>query len=747
MATKAPSVAFISTYVPRLCGIATFAHDNALVVAKAMGKSLGQTSKVQIVALHKPTDTFRYGPEVGFVLRQPQRMDYTEAAEFLNISSVDVVCLQHEYGIFGGDDGKYILDLLEALRKPVVTTLHTVLNRPSEGQRATLERICAISNQVVVIADKAKGMLGEIYDVPQEKIVRIPHGVPNVPFMDPGYYKDQYRLEGRKVLLTFGLIGPGKGIEHAIDAVALLVKDFPNLTYVVLGATHPEVKRQFGEAYRTGLEQRVEAKGIKDNVVFIDRYVSDEQLHEFLLMADLYVTPYLAKEQISSGTLSFAMGCGKAIVSTPYWYAEEMLADGRGLFSNFGDPESMAAQLRRLLSDEVECNQIRKRAYQFTRPMVYEEVGKRYLEAFIRAAEAGVSSSVSRKAVATGLPEINLDHLKIMTDGTGLIQHAIFATPDRTQGYTTDDNARALRFAVRYWSLYKDDSILPLVQTYLAFLLYAFNESSRRFRNFMAYDRRWLDEEGSDDCQGRTLGALADTLLYAPNDSIAGLAKRLFEQALPSAKTLISPRAWAWTILACDTFIKRFGGAREVREVREDLSARLIGAFKANASEDWPWCENEVTYDNGRICKALMVAEAITQPPNQTDFALRSLEWLMKVQADPRDGHLSIIGNHGWMQRGGAKAPFDQQPIDAAALLSACHDAFRMTGDAKWKSEMKKCFNWFLGANDLNMPLYDFKTHGCHDGVHDHGISRHQGAESTLSWLMSALRMHQEGGF
>jgi glycosyltransferase involved in cell wall biosynthesis len=743
---KAPSVAFISTYVPRLCGIATFTHDNATAVSGALGAPLGQTSKVQIVALHRPADTFRYGPEVGFVLRQPQRMDYQEAAEFLNISSVDVVCLQHEYGIFGGDDGKYILDLLEVLRKPVVTTLHTVLNNPSEGQKRTLQRICAISNQVVVIADKAKGMLTDIYGLPEDKIVRIPHGVPNVPFMDPGYYKDRYHLEGKKVLLTFGLIGPGKGIEHAIDAVALLVKDFPNLTYVILGATHPEVKRLFGEAYRTGLEQRAEQKGIKDNVLFFDRYVSDEQLHEFLLMADLYITPYLAKEQISSGTLAFAMGCGKAIVSTPYWFAEEMLADGRGLLSDFCDAQGMADQLRRLLSDEVECNQIRKRAYQFTRSMTWEEVGHRYLETFSRAAEAGVPSTVTRRPVATGLPEINLAHLRVLTDGTGLLQHAIFATPERDKGYTTDDNARALRFVIRYWNLFKDDSVLPLAQTYLAFLLYAFNEKANRFHNFMAYDRHWLDEEGSDDCQGRTLGALADSLLYAPNDSIAGIVKRLFEQALPASTSLVSPRAWAWTILGCDTFLKRFGGAREVREVREDLSARLIRAFEGNSGGDWIWCENEVTYDNGRICKALMVAEAISDPPMRTQFGLRSLEWLMEIQTDPR-GHLSIIGNQGWLQRGGTKAPFDQQPIDAAALLSACHDAYRITGEAKWKAEMKKCFNWFLGANDLNMPLYDFMTHGCHDGLHDHGISRHQGAESTLSWLMSALRMHQEGGF
>ncbi len=744
---KPPSVAFIATYVPRLCGIATFTHDNALAVSGSMGKTLGQTSKVQVVALHRPADAFRYGPEVGFLLRQPQRMDYQEAAEFLNISSIDVVCLQHEFGIFGGDDGKYILDLLAALRKPVVTTLHTILTRPSEGQRAALSRVCDVSNEVVVIADKARSILTEVYGVPSEKILHIPHGVPDVPFMDPGYYKDQYHLEGKKVLLTFGLLGPGKGIEHAIDAVALLVKEFPNLTYVVLGATHPEVKRQFGEAYRTSLEQRAEAKGIKQNVLFFDRFVSDEQLHEFLLMADLYVTPYLAKEQISSGTLSFAMGCGKAVVSTPYWYAEEMLAGGRGLLCDFANPEAMAAQLRRLLSDEVECNQIRKRAYQYTRSMVWDKVGRKYLEAFNRAAEAGVPAAVTRRSLPTGLPEIRLDHLRIMTDGTGLIQHAIFATPDRTQGYCTDDNARALRFIVRYWDLFKDESVLPLAQTYLAFLLYAFNEQTHRFRNFMSYDHRWLEESGSDDCQGRTLGALADTLLYAPNDSVAGIAKRLFEQALPSTRTLVSPRAWAWTILACDTFVKRFGGAREVRDVREDLSARLIGAFQANATDEWPWCENEVTYDNGRICKALMVAEAISDPPGRTDFGLRSLEWLMKTQTDPKGGHLSIIGNAGWLKREGFRAQFDQQPIDAAALLSACHDAYRRTRDDRWKVEMKKCFNWFLGANDLNMPLYDFQTHGCHDGVHDHGVSRHQGAESTLSWLMSALRMHQEGWF
>ena len=742
---KCPSVAFISTYIPRLCGIATFTHDLATPTAMVLGAPLGENPKVQILAMHNPADTFKYGPEVGFLIRQRQRRDYIEAAEFLNISPTDVVCLQHEYGLFGGDDGRYILDLLEDLRKPVITTFHTVLSSPSPGQKEVLQRISEISSYVVVIAAKAKGMLKEIYGVPESKIVHIYHGVPDVPYLDPAFYKDQFQLEGKKVLLTFGLLGPSKGIEHAIDALGYLTKDFPNLMYVVLGATHPEVKRQFGEAYRLGLEQRALARGVKDNIVFYDRYVSDEQLSEFLLMADMYITPYLAKEQISSGTLSFAMGSGKAIVSTPYWYAEEVLADGRGLLAPFGDAEAMAAQLRRLLSDEVECNQIRKRSYQFARNMIWKEIGRKYCDHFRQAAEMGVPKSAARKKPPTTLPEIRLDHLRLMTDDTGLLQHAIFATPWRQHGYTTDDNARALRFVTRYRVLMKDDSVTPLSHTYLSFLLHAFDERTNKFKNLLGYDRRWLDEVGSEDCQGRALAALADSLVDASDESLAGIALELFERSLHGMRDLISPRAWAWVILACDRYLKRFGGAREVRELREDMSRRLISAFEENATPDWFWCENELTYDNARLCKALIVAAKVTDHGEKVVLGLKSLEWLLAIQTDPKSNHLSLIGNNGWMKKGGTKAQFDQQPLDAAALLSACHEAFQATGDKKWLGEMRRCFDWYLGANDLNEPLYNFKTHGCHDGLQAHGVSKNQGAESTLSWLGALLRMQAEG--
>lgn len=743
---KCPTVAFVATYLPRQCGIATFTHDLATATSQAMGLSLEDNHKIQVVAMHSPADTFRYGKEVGFTVRQRQRRDYVEAAEYLNISPVDVVCLQHEYGIFGGDDGKYILDMLENLRKPVVTTLHTVLSQPSPGQRETLRRIGQISSRMVVIADRARGMLTDIYEVPPEKVVHIYHGVPDVPYLDPAYYRDQFQLEGKKVLLTFGLIGPSKGIEHAIDAISYLVGEFPNLVYVVLGATHPEVKRNSGESYRLGLELRARERGVADNVVFYDRFVSDEQLMEFLLMADLYITPYLAKEQISSGTLSFALGCGKAIVSTPYWYAEELLAEGRGLLADFGNAEEMASQLRRLLADDVECNQMRKRAYQFGRTMVWKEVGRQYCETFRKAAEGGVvRATADKRPLPATLPEVGLNHLRHMTDDTGLLQHAIFATPWRQHGYTTDDNARALRFVIRYRNLFQDDSVIPLAQTYLAFLLHAFDDKSNRFHNFLSYDRRWLDGAGSEDCQGRAMAALADTLVDASNEALAGIAKELFDFALRSLQDFTAPRAWAWVLMACDRYLKRFGGAREVRDIRDEMAHRLLRAFEQNAVEEWWWCEDALTYDNARLCKALIVAAEVTDHGEQVPVALKSLDWLLRVQTNPATGHLSLVGNMGWMKRGGEKAQFDQQPLDAGALLSACHEAYKATKDERWKGEMRRCFNWFLGANDLHAMLYDFKTQGCHDGLQSHGVSENQGAESTLSWLGALLRMHEVG--
>jgi glycosyltransferase involved in cell wall biosynthesis len=741
-------VAFIGTYPPRRCGIGTFTHDLAAGVSQLQGEALGQGETVQVVALTNIPGGYAYGREVCFEIRAQHAMDYRQAADYLNLSRVEVVSLQHEFGIFGGEDGAYILNLLGDLKKPVVTTLHTVLAEPTEGQFQTLKSTCQHSMLVVVQAQKAVEMLTDIYDVPHQKILMIHHGAPDVPFLDSAIYKDQFQAEGRRVILTFGLLSPKKGIEVGIEALASVAQEFPDVLYIVLGATHPEVKRRYGEAYRLSLERLVKRKGLEQHVVFHNRFVTYEQLVGFLIAADVFVTPYLTKEQIVSGTLAYAMACGKVIVSTPYWYAEELLTDGRGRLVPFRDAGALAGCLRDLLSDEMKRDRLRTCAYQFGRQMVWREVARLYIEALDRARqEYGTWAArlrIRERAIRPpAVPEVNLSYLRALTDDTGVLQHSVFKIPDRYHGYSADDNARAVVVAIMNWRLFKDESILPLLHTYLSFLNYALDRESGRVRNFMSYDRCWLEEIGSEDSHGRSLWALGVTVAHPPTDSTLALAVRMFEGAVRPCPSFTSPRAWAYIVLGCLAYLQRFGGHHEAQHVGTLLARRLSELFKVNGSEDWPWCEDSVTYDNARLPQALIAAGQWLGDGEMRVQGLRSLEWLLQVQTHPREGHLSLIGNKGWFQRGGERAPFDQQALDVAALIDACYEAYLATEDEKWIRGMDLCFDWFLGANDLHEVVCDFSTGGCKDGLHSAGVNQNQGAESTLAWLMALHRFHQ----
>lgn len=741
-------VAFVGTYPPRQCGIGTFTHDLAKGVAQLQEEVLSTGETVRVVALSNGQASYNYGPEVQFEIHAQHRMDYRDAADFLNLSEAEVVCLQHEFGIFGGDDGAYILNLLDNLTRPVVTTLHTVLQRPTEGQLETLKSICARSTLVVVMAQKAIELLGDIYDVPREKVLMIHHGAPDVPFLDPAYTKDQFQAEGRRVILTFGLLNPNKGIEVALEALTSLVEEFPDLLYIVLGATHPEVKRRFGEEYRLSLERLVKRQGLEQNVVFYNRFVSLEQLIRFLVAADIYLTPYLSKEQITSGTLAYAIACGKAIISTPYWYAQELLAEGRGRLVPFRDPGALADQLRELLSDEAERDAMRKRAYQFGRQMVWREVAGAYIEAFRRALEERREPAIGLRTrewtvERPSLPEIKLDHLRLLTDDTGILQHATFTTPDRRYGYTTDDNARALIVALMNWELFKDEEILPLLQRYLSFLNYALDRESSRMRNLMSYDRRFIEEVGSEDSHARALWALGTAVARSPTDAILGLTTQLFQQALPVCETFTSPRAWAYSVLGSLAYLERFSGDREAQRICIILAQRLLKSFVDNRSANWPWGEDIVAYDNARLPQALIAAGRYLGEADMSRQGLRSLEWLLEIQTDLQEGHLSLIGNNGWLRRGGERARFDQQPIEAAALIDACYEAYLMTEEEGWLGEIDRCFDWFLGRNDVHGALVDLITGGCRDGLHAAGINQNQGAESTLAWLMALHQVHR----
>ncbi len=742
-----PRIALVASYVPRRCGIATFSNNLAGAICRTVtGGDISPKGNIFVAAMNDSAGPYDYPDEVGLTIEQHRRDAYRDAAEIINTSRIDAVCIQHEYGLFGGEAGEYLLDLVTRLSKPVVTTLHTLLTDPSDKQRAVLGQLCQESRRVVVMAERARLILNQIYGIPDEKIRLIHHGVPDVPLGNTEPFKERFGLSGRPVILTFGLLSPGKSIEVMLDALAKVVPDCPNVAYIVLGVTHPGIRRESGEQYRLSLETRAIQLGIQKNVLFHNRYVTDDDLKDYLQAADLYVTPYRAKEQITSGTLAYALAAGKPIVSTPYWHAEELLADGRGRLFDFGDSDQLAGHLRELLSDTHTRQTISQAAYQHGRQMTWPQVSQEYVSTITEAAtEHGraVATAGEKRQVLMriSLPEPRLDHLYTMTDDTGMLQHATYATPNRAHGYCTDDNARALIVAAMAYDMFKDEQMLPRLNTYLSFLHFASPAGGGRFRNFMSYDRRWFDHEGSDDCQGRTLWALGYLIAHSPGAATTQLAIDLFRGGLAHVDTLTAPRAWALTILGVYHYLRGTSGDHERRATLDQLADRLHGVFRENASDDWPWFEDVVTYDNGRLPQAMIVAGFTLDRRELVDCGLVVLRWLLDIQT-LEDGHLSVIGNRGWFPREGEKARFDQQPLEPAALIGACKAAYKVTGDRQWLVDMRTCFEWYVGHNDINLPLVDFKTRGCCDGLAERGLNENQGAESTLSWLLSLLIMH-----
>jgi glycosyltransferase involved in cell wall biosynthesis len=741
-------IALIGNYLPRQCGIATFTTDLLTSLAKQ-----APDSQVCAVVMNDVPEGYDYPPEVRFEIDQKKLSDYRLAADFLNMNQVDVVCLQHEYGIFGGENGNYVLELIAHLRMPVVTTLHTVLRDPTPGQKHVLRSICQFSDRVVVMSQRAVEMLQEVYGVPREKIVMIGHGIPDVPFVDPNFYKDVFGVEGRKVILTFGLLSPGKGIEYMIDALPEIVAQHPDVVYIVLGATHPHVKRQSGESYRMSLLRRARENGVDSHVIFHNRFVELSELCEFLGAADVYVTPYLNKEQIVSGTLAYSLGAGKAVVSTPYWYAEEMLAEGRGRLVPFRDSKALAREINDLLTNEVERHAMRKRAYTFTRDMVWSEVARKYHEIFrvVKEERAARPRAVFRTRTVEfpprEMPPIKMDHLLRLTDDVGILQHAKFAVPDRYHGYCTDDNARALIAVLMAQELTSEAtcsgrSLNDLAFLYLSFLHYAFNEQTRRFRNFMAYDRRWLEEAGSEDCHGRAVHGLGVAIGLAKSEHLLGAAMPIFEMGLSAIEEFSSPRAWAFGLIGAQAYLSRFKGDSEVRRISERLARRLYTMWVDQATPDWCWPEPYLTYENARLPQALIVAGQAFENNEMITAGLKSLEWLAEIQRDPR-GHFVPVGNRGWYSRGGERARFDQQPVEAQAMMEACRAAYVATQERKWADYAQLCLDWFLGRNDLSVPLYDEVTGGCCDGLTPDGPNRNQGAESTLAWLITLVNAYE----
>jgi glycosyltransferase involved in cell wall biosynthesis len=733
-------IAFIGNYLPRQCGIATFTTD----LCEAVAEEYKGTSCIAL-PVNDTEAGYEYPPRVRFELTEKDIESYRRAADFLNINNVNMVSLQHEYGIFGGRAGSHILALLRELRMPIVTTLHTILRQPDPHQRRVLDEIAALSDRLVVMSERGSEFLQDVYHVPPEKIDLIPHGIPDLPFVDPSFHKDLFGVEGKIVLLSFGLLSPNKGIENVISALPAILAKHPNVVYFVLGATHPHVLRSEGESYRLSLQWLAQEKGVESNVIFYNRFVALDELVQFISAADIYITPYLDEAQITSGTLAYTLGAGKAVISTPYWYAEEMLADERGALVPFRDPQAMAEQVIDLLDHEARRHAMRKRAYLFGRDMIWPQVARRYMGSFERARAERRHFAAAEYAVKPldqrpqELPPLKLDHLHHLTDETGILQHATFTIPDYSQGYTTDDNARALLISALLEELGNKEAT-ELETRYLAFLLYAFNPETRRFRNFMDYQRNWLEDEGSDDSHGRALWALGTILGRSNSPTLTSMAGRVFQQSLLAILQTTSPRAWSFAVIGIHEYLLRFDGDRRARQVLEELAGRLLSIYQNNRQDDWRWFENGLTYCNAALSHALLLCGQDKSNPAMIEAGLESLRWLAELQhSGGENRHFVPIGSNGFYSKGGERARFDQQPVEAQAMVSACLEAYRITSDKFWRKEARQAFEWFLGRNDLNLSVYDPTTGGCRDGLHSDRPNENQGAESTLAFLQALL--------
>jgi glycosyltransferase involved in cell wall biosynthesis len=727
-------IAFITSYPPRKCGIATFCNDLIENVTLASGEDFEP-----LVVAMRSDDELKYDAPVKFEIRQNVKNDYICAADYINFSHVDVVSVQHEFGLFGGEAGSYLNLLLKRLNAPVITTLHTVLNDPHEDYYKSMVDVCNASHKIIPMNERGVSMLEDIYGISGEKVELVPHGIPDLPFVDNNYYKHKFGMEGRRTILTFGLLSKNKGIEVMLKAMPAIKEADPTALYIILGMTHPSVLKHDGESYRFSLQRMVKELGVTENVIFHNRFVSDEELHNFLCAADLYVTPYLNAEQLTSGTLSFAVGTGKAVISTPYWAALELLSDGRGKLVKFGDSKQMADSIIDILKDDKLFYTLRRKAYDYGRSRTWPKIGEKYWDLFsnkklpIKITEKKMPISV-RIPSSIQVPEPSLAHLKRLTDGTGMYQHAKFTVPNREFGYCTDDNARAVIAMTKYYAQYPNPEALDLFDIYLSFIMHSQNADGS-VRNLMNFDRTWIEYEPDHDALGRVLWAFGSIMARPPAAQYLSIIKDYCDASVKWVKKL-SARGKAYAILGMSDYLKQFPGASDIKRELVSAADNLLELYNKNKRDDWQWFEDILTYDNAILPYALFVA-GMESEEKYLNAAKESCDFLIDVTY-PND-HFSFIGCENWYEYQGKRSYFDQQPIEATSTVMMLRAAYDATEDSKYLTLQRKAFDWFLGDNDLRISLYDFRTKGCCDGLMQAGVNANQGAESTLSFMLSLL--------
>ncbi|HTN19219.1 MAG TPA: glycosyltransferase family 4 protein, partial [Pelobium sp.] len=721
---------------PRPCGLATFNANLKNAIDKNLLKN---TDESFVIAINDQDDLaqYPYGKEVKYIIRQQYQKDYIQTANFINNSDTDVCIMQHEFGIYGGDSGVYVLPLINRIEKPLITILHTVLQEPSYLQKIIIQDIALHSSKIVVMAEKAVEFLVEIYGVSREKIELIEHGVPDYPDSIYEILNKQNILPGKRVLLTFGLLSRNKGIETVIKALPAIVKKHPEVVYTVIGKTHPHILKNQGEEYRDYLKKLAVDLGVSKNVNFINSFVSEEDLIKYLTATEIYITPYLNEAQITSGTLSYAVGAGAAVVSTPYWHAQELLANNKGRLFGFGDHEALSEIVNDLLDNDKTLKNIRDNAYAYGLTLRYPKIGglyKNLAEEAIRTHIPKVAFSFSQLN-ADLLPAFTLEYVKRLTDDTGIVQHAKYGIPNLKEGYCMDDNSRALIMILMAYDQYKSKEALDLAPIYLSFIQYMQCENGN-FRNFLSFKREYLDEVGTDDSYGRTLWALGFMICNSPNNSYKEFARELFFNSLQHLEKLEHLRGYANSIIGLAHYLNSYPD-EILQSQLVALADKLVLAYEKHRTENWHWFEEKLTYDNAILPLALLKSYEITNKYIYKEIGLESLCFLDGETLN--QGYYNPIGNDGWFYKNQEKAVFDQQAIETMAAVMMYFQAFETTKDVVFIEKMFKTYLWFLGENALRIPLYDHETKGCCDGLTPQGLNRNQGAESTLAYFISHL--------
>jgi glycosyltransferase involved in cell wall biosynthesis len=726
--SKIRKIALIGNHLPRRCGIATYTTD----IFEAMRKRFPDVH-IDVWAMNDGVE-YSYPNTVKGTIDESEIESYRKAACEITAARPDMVWLQHEFGIFGGRAGDYILTLIDRLTVPIAVALHTVLANPDRDQRRVTEALIARCETIIVMADEAKNILIAHYGADPEQVVVIPHGIPDRPFTGNMAMKVRLGIADRDLILTFGLLSPGKGIETVISAMPDIIARHPNALYMVLGATHPHYIESMGEAYRDSLMEHAQALGVTDHVKFINGFFETDQVLDYLTAADIYVTPYLNPAQVTSGTLAYAVGLGKPIVSTPYVHANELLGEGFGHLVDFGDSAGFAEAIMTVLEDDEGTMTLRKRTYALGRTMIWPRLAEASLARFEQVALRHTAPAIPFRscAIPNSLP---MDAIFRMTDDTGMFQHSIFGVADRSHGYCIDDNARALMLLNRNAAM----TDKRLTHIYCSFIQDAWNPATSSFRNFMGFDRRWLEDAGSEDSSGRTLWSLGITAANSEDPEVRAWAKSLFEQTIEPLADLQSPRTKAFMALGV---LAEPALAQNYASLASQWVQSLVDLWSAHHRHEWNWFEPVLAYDNARICEVLIRFGQMFDRPDCIELGCSTLEWLIDQQTTP-DGHFRPIGHDSFGRFHAAPLPFDQQPLEAWATVDACDAAFAATGSGRWIRAGRNSYRWFLGKNVSAIAMGDVETGECFDGLMPTGANRNRGAESILAFHHATLTIQR----